>query len=307
MAPVLTAGRSIGDSLVRCGECYACAAREAWEWSTRARHDFAHYGGPGYLLTLTYDPEHLPVIGENTGTLVKRDWQLFNKRLRKQLPGPLRFFMCGEYGTKKGRPHYHACVWNTRIPDLALFTIRDSRRVFHSDIVSTAWQNQGFAEVEELDRGAIAYVAGYVQKKLGPRRDATAYRVEGPGRTVVRDGTLRVEPDTLYKEREFRLMSRGGPRDAVNPTYGLGYEWIKANLEDVYANDYIREGRNTYAPPRYYDQVAREIKGEDWFEELKAKRAAKHQNEEALDRRALKARHEGYLLKRARLERDLRE
>lgn len=54
-------------------------------------------------------------------TLDKRPWQLFCKRLRKRLPVgvSLRYYMCGEYGGKKNRPHYHAIMFNVSATDIA--------------------------------------------------------------------------------------------------------------------------------------------------------------------------------------------
>lgn len=68
-----------------------------------------------FFITLTYDDEHLPPGAE----LSKRDLQLFIKRLRKRNPG-IRYFAVGEYGSQKGRPHYHAVIFN--LLDLSLIT-----------------------------------------------------------------------------------------------------------------------------------------------------------------------------------------
>ena len=60
-----------------------------------------------YYLTLTYDDKHLPE-GAN---LQKEHLQKYWRRLRKD--GHIfRYFAAGEYGSKKGRPHYHAIVFS---------------------------------------------------------------------------------------------------------------------------------------------------------------------------------------------------
>ena len=51
--------------------------------------------------------------------LSKHDLNLFIRRLRKVNPG-IRYFAVGEYGSEKGRPHYHAIIFN--LIDLALIT-----------------------------------------------------------------------------------------------------------------------------------------------------------------------------------------
>ena len=63
------------------------------------------------FLTLTYADEHLPP----NGSLVVADLQKFIKRLRKHYAKrnngiKLRYYACGEYGDRYGRPHYHAII-----------------------------------------------------------------------------------------------------------------------------------------------------------------------------------------------------
>lgn len=93
--------------------------------------------------TLTYDEDHLPP------TLDKRHLQLFFKRLRKYQK--VRFLACGEYGELTYRPHYHAILFGIAEGD---------------PIVQKVWP-YGFAQTHSLSDAAVAYVAGYVSKKLG--------------------------------------------------------------------------------------------------------------------------------------------
>ena len=80
------------------------------EWSMRVIHELAGYKDAVFL-TLTYSDDHLP----DNGSLVVADLQKFFKRLRKQYAKrntciKLRYYACGEYGDRHGRPHYHAIV-----------------------------------------------------------------------------------------------------------------------------------------------------------------------------------------------------
>ena len=62
------------------------------------------------FVTLTYDDEHLP---ENA-SLVVSDLQKYIKRVRKEcdkIGKRIRYFACGEYGDRYGRPHYHAIIF----------------------------------------------------------------------------------------------------------------------------------------------------------------------------------------------------
>lgn len=114
------------------------------------------------FVTLTYSPEKLPP----GGNLVPRDVQLWLKRLRKSISKissdlKLRFFLCGEYGDRTWRPHYHACLFGVGVSLES--TIRAS------------WP-QGFVTVYEFDRKMAQYTAGYVVKKMTRRDDP---RLEG--------------------------------------------------------------------------------------------------------------------------------
>lgn len=97
--------------------------------------------------TLTYDDAWLPV------TLRKDHLSAFIKRLRARLgERRFRFFGCGEYGEKRGRPHYHVILFG----------------LGHDDAreIEAAW-GLGIVQVDRLEPAAVAYVAGYTTKKVG--------------------------------------------------------------------------------------------------------------------------------------------
>ena len=112
-----------GDTLplyicVPCGRCLLCRKRSANDLAARAIAETNVSGRPPLFITLTYDNLFLRYDDE-TGypTLCKVDLQLFLKRLRSLLDNRgiehnLRYFACGEYGSKSKRPHYHMLLWN---------------------------------------------------------------------------------------------------------------------------------------------------------------------------------------------------
>lgn len=89
-----------------------------------------------WFLTLTYNDDNLiknvewsvsRLDGELgfTPFLNKDDFTAFKKRLLSRMRDKygytgIRFFECGEYGSKNGRPHFHAIFFNLPIPDLEL-------------------------------------------------------------------------------------------------------------------------------------------------------------------------------------------
>lgn len=101
------------------------------------------------FVTLTYDDEHLPEKGD----LQKRDLQLYCKRVYRRVEGGIRYYGCGEYGERYGRPHYHLAVYGEEDVDL----------------LSTAW-GQGKVDVGFLEPASAAYICGYMVKKFGERK-----------------------------------------------------------------------------------------------------------------------------------------
>ena len=194
------------------------------------------------FLTLTYSDEHLP----EDGSLDLRHWQLFAKRMRKRV-GPFRFFHCGEYGDRFGRPHYHALIFGQ--------DFREDREPYGrsgsgmrydvSPTLTELWQ-KGHATIGELTWQSAAYTARYVMKKVtGPRAEA---HYEG-------------------RKPEYVTMSRGG-RGGKG---GIGKGWLEKYTSDVYPDDFVvHEGRK-FRVPRYYDQVMAE-KDPELVDGLKAER-----------------------------------
>lgn len=149
---------------VPCGKCLACRVNNAAQWATRAMHE-SLYIDEGCFITLTYNPENIPE-GYN---LKPTDVQKFLKRLRITLErknlGHIRaFFLCGEYGTKKGRPHYHLLLLGWKPKDLKFFGLSYSGMpIYTSSFIEKIW-GKGFAPIGTITSGSAAYVARYQKK-----------------------------------------------------------------------------------------------------------------------------------------------
>lgn len=94
---------------VPCGNCAACLSSKRESWTIRLFEESKNYLY-SLFITLTYDDGHL--VYAVSPTVVKRDIQLFFKRLRKKLSLPIRYYTVGEYGTKTQRPHYHIILFS---------------------------------------------------------------------------------------------------------------------------------------------------------------------------------------------------
>lgn len=150
---------------IPCGQCLGCRLDYSKIWAVRCILESSYYKD-NYFLTLTYDDAHLP----KNGSLVKRDLQLFIKRLRKYiytytgLTG-VRFFACGEYGDKSMRPHYHIILFNCPLSDLKLLkrTLLNNN-LFISPVIAKLWPF-GLHTVGAVTYETCAYTARYVLKK----------------------------------------------------------------------------------------------------------------------------------------------
>lgn len=142
---------------VPCGKCMACRIARSREWTTRLIHELSYWDKASFA-TLTYDKEHLP----SDNSLSVRHWQLFMKRLRKQVePLKLKFFASGEYGDRFGRPHYHAIIFG-------LDFIRDA------EIIRDCWPN-GFVHLGSVTPDSIRYTTDYILKKYSGKKAQEEY------------------------------------------------------------------------------------------------------------------------------------
>ena len=153
------------------------------------------------FITLTYSDSNLP----NFGSLRKRDFQLFMKRLRKHFhPSKIRFFHSGEYGDVTYRPHYHALLFGVHFTDQYHWSTRNGHDIFRSSTLEKLW-GLGNCEIGTVTFQSAAYVAKYCQKKLNNEEAHERYR--------------RIDPQTgelVPVEHEYATMSR-------RPGIGRGY------------------------------------------------------------------------------------
>jgi len=235
-----------------CGRCIGCRLERARQWAVRLMHE-AELHDAACFLTLTYSPEFLP----KNGSIDVRTCQLFLKRLRARIaPIKIRFFLCGEYGEKFERPHYHMILFGYDFPDKVKLVSPGELTLYRSDLADRVWRLGG-VRIGAVSFESAWYVANYATKKIAGEQAADHYKGRVP---------------------EFLLMSRGGRNG-----HGIGHGWIKSFLGDVYPMDeVVVRGRST-RPPRYYDALikrhaADEFPPGEWtklLESIQASREAK--------------------------------
>lgn len=247
LEPSVGKKRSAFDSyevMIPCGQCIGCRMDYAHDWTNRLLLEMQSYKSEDcHFVTLTYDSEHIekrcfPATWNDTGevcegfwSLNKRDLQLFMKRLRKALPDQrIRFYACGEYGGKNGRPHYHIILFGCCLPECDLQSIGRSQignNYFTSKLLSLAWPF-GFNLVAAVTPESIGYTCRYMLKKQ-----------KGDDAFVYSDYNI---------EAPFSLCSR-------KP--GLGYEYYRSHPE-IFDNGLGRitigtpKGSKSFYPPKYF-------------------------------------------------------
>lgn len=156
-------GRDRGKGFVHvpCGYCIECLKDKRADWTFRLQQELKRCKSACFI-TMTYDDNNIP----EGGSLVKRDVQLFLKRLRKDVVSwiydinpdmkvcenvskysQMKYYLVGEYGSRTKRPHYHAIMFN--VPPR-----------FYEEL--TRYWNKGFVKVGSVETASIHYVTKYV-------------------------------------------------------------------------------------------------------------------------------------------------
>lgn len=130
-----------------CGGCLGCRMDRARSWAIRCGLELQNHSKSCWV-TLTYSDENLPAYR----SIRRNHLSGYIKRLRARLsPEKVRFFGCGEYGERGGRPHYHAILFGVEGAEAS---------------IRKAW-SAGHVGVHALTPAAVKYVAGYCAKKEG--------------------------------------------------------------------------------------------------------------------------------------------
>ena len=185
---------------IPCGQCIGCRLDRSLMWAVRISNELTLHDQASFL-TLTY--KDLPP----NNSINKEDLQAFFKRLRFHLePKKIRYYACGEYGTKTLRPHYHVCLFGWFPEDAKAYkTTEDGHPLWTSKILEDIW-GHGFCVVGQLTFETAAYTARYVTKK------------------ITGDSAQNI---TVIVHRSLRSLSR-------RP--GIGRDWAEKYSTEIKAN-----------------------------------------------------------------------
>lgn len=208
---------------VPCGKCPVCLQRRASSWAIRLE-EHQKTNGRAHFLTLTYSQP--PITKNGYMTLVKRDWQLFIKRLRRAHPKntEIRYYACGEYGSIRWRPHYHAIIFG-----------------IDADLIIRAWREKDVDEQYDKKTLQLPGIPGIWEADPDVNEANTMYvtKYMTKGKRI----PLHSKDDRLP---EFSLMSKNLGKSFLTPEM---IKYYQSNPENMYVT---REGGVKVAMPRYY-------------------------------------------------------
>ena len=82
--------------------------------------------------------------------------------------------MCGEYGEKFARAHYHACLFNYDFEDKELWKDKQGTKLYISETLNKLWK-KGFSTIGQVTFDSAAYVARYILKKQTGKQSQSYY------------------------------------------------------------------------------------------------------------------------------------
>ena len=219
-----------------CGQCIGCRLDRAKQWTIRNIVELAQHEESCWI-TLTYDEQ-----SKQSDSLRYEDFKTFIKALRRKFKNThrIRYYMAGEYGELRYRPHFHICLYGWQ-PPMKFPTTKSHAGFpqFESPTLTRLWK-KGMVTVGDLNAETIAYTARYITTKVNGSQAEAHYK------------TNSIDKDTgeilSQLEPEFNRMS-------LKP--GIGGEYYKQNIHQLINDDSIFANRKWQKLPRYFDRLTK--------------------------------------------------
>lgn len=228
-----------------CGQCSGCRVEYTRQWAMRCVAEMGN-SMKAVFLTLTFDPFHLPSNNSISKEFIKTWLKNLRERIRYHYNETIRFYCCGEYGEKKGRPHYHAIIFGFDFPDKQLWSKKKGQLLYISKFLQDAWFF-GWHTIGQVTMESCQYVAQYVLKKFTSKDDR------------------KVKEHYGDREPEFHHMSR---------MPGIGAEFFNDFWNDMYPKDKFTFKGKQLRPPSYFDYLLKKNHPE-LYEQVKEARKEK--------------------------------
>lgn len=236
------------DIKVPCGKCVGCHANKCRDYTTRSIHEFYsdldknHNNSMFITLTFNNDMLEKRELNENQSnySVSRNEIVKFNKRLRyrikKDFGKEIVIYGSGEYGSKKGRPHYHLLIYGFKFPDLYTFdtkvingqVVKYQRSTYLEDFWKPAYSDDsyGFSLIGDVNQSTCQYVSSYMSDKLDEysKKD---YENEG------KEKPFLITPHSSGLGKSYFLKNY---KEIVNVGYCHWHNKIKAPIPDYYIN-----------------------------------------------------------------------
>lgn len=216
---------------VPCGKCLACRQNKARAWSIRLQMEMQYYKPSEVcFLTLTYDDSHLPL--ELRHDHVQRFLHSIRCRLDRDYGVKLRYFMCGEYGSRRNtmRPHYHLILFGFDffVSSKLVGRSKSGLALYSNQIISDYWP-YGYAEFGLAGVGSAMYTSQYAQKKLILREDygdLTPPYIQMSRRPGIGSRYIEDHKDQILRDRGVYMSGHFIPIDRYTIRYLFSHEYL---------------------------------------------------------------------------------
>lgn len=229
---------------IPCGKCDGCKLDYSRNWATRGVNEafFCNYYQNCSFLSLTFNQRNLSrtTLGYSVDKAFFKSWV---KRLRYAIKSTynveFRHLSCGEYGERRGRPHYHMLIFGFNFPDKYVFK-REAKygniiTYYRSPFLESQWhlphcdEQAGYCVIGNVNYETCAYVSRYVLKK---------------------------QHKSTYGDKQPEFLS-------VSRMPGLGNEYCTKYLDTIFSNGFIQLPSGFKAPvPRYYESICEKLNPE---------------------------------------------
>lgn len=146
-----------------CHVCWQCKRDRLNDWVGRCIAE-SKVNAQSVVVTLTYgSDERIESVADHphAHALFYSDVQKYLKRVRKDTGGGIRYVCAGEYGTQKGRAHWHLILFcKEKLPS----GIRFFERYVHKSVTGGMMWPHGWSWFEPCEPAGVRYVLKYMRK-----------------------------------------------------------------------------------------------------------------------------------------------
>lgn len=222
---------------VACHECWQCRKNAIDDWVGRNIAE-SKTSKASHAVTLTYGRDRRGEVDhERASILTYSDVQKYLKLLRRH-GYPVRYFVTGEFGSRKGRAHWHIMLyWQDKVPP----------HVLDENFMEEHWPH-GWSFWTEPTPHAVRYNCKYIQKDMGEaeRQGHLAMSKKPPlGALYFRDLAERyvrqgLSPQTLeYSFPDVKRRNHRGSHELVRFR-------LRDRSADLFLGHFMAEWWNTY-------------------------------------------------------------